>query len=264
MDKLIKEVDLLTQYKDIITGHDPYVTELCLKLKEEIQQIKNGLGGLRSVVDDLKEQVSISKEISKTLEDTQMSIEHMSNNLPNKYVYIGNNTEIESLATGLMDLNIPDVEEMTPIPVTGRYVGSPDLAESCSRRRQLNVYRSSISYLTQEEYEKIPRYMRGRMTYETINNFIDEFNVALKKKYDIFGRPRAYLKGKMLSLYDRFKKEETTETVSKGIFFCTGQDLKEYSKIKMDKSSQNLLNILRSTRRIKEIRTPGVVRYAVA
>jgi hypothetical protein len=58
--------------------------------------------------------------------------------------------------------------------------------------------------------------MRGRLTYEMVNNFIDAFNTALQKKYQLFSRPRNTLKGKKLVEYDAFKKQETKETIEKG------------------------------------------------
>jgi hypothetical protein len=68
--------------------------------------------------------------------------------------------------------------------------------------------------------------MRGRLTYEMVNKFIDAFNMALKKKYQLFSHPRSTLKGKKLAEYDAFKKQETKETIEKGtllynILICT-------------------------------------------
>jgi hypothetical protein len=58
--------------------------------------------------------------------------------------------------------------------------------------------------------------MKGRLTYEMVNNFIDAFNMALEKKYQLFSCPRNTLKGKKLIKYDAFKKQETRETIEKG------------------------------------------------
>jgi hypothetical protein len=58
--------------------------------------------------------------------------------------------------------------------------------------------------------------MRGRLTYEMVNSFIDAFNMTLQKKYQLFSRPRNTLKGKKLTVYDTFKKQETKETIEKG------------------------------------------------
>lgn len=106
--------------------------------------------------------------------------------------------------------------------------------------------------------------MRGRLTYEMVNSFIDAFNVTLQKKYQIFSRPRNTLKGKKLIAYDTFKKQETKETIEKGIYFCVTDDLKTLGNITMDKASYNMLNILRNTQRMREIRTPGITRFAVS
>jgi hypothetical protein len=62
--------------------------------------------------------------------------------------------------------------------------------------------------------------MKGRLTYEMVNKFIDAFKMALKKKYQLFSHPRSALKGKKLAEYDAFKKQETTETIEKGSPLC--------------------------------------------
>jgi hypothetical protein len=49
-----------------------------------------------------------------------------------------------------------------------------------------------------------------------------------------------------------------------GIYFCVADDLKTLGNMKMDKSSYNMLNILRNTQRIREMRTPGVTRFAIS
>lgn len=49
-----------------------------------------------------------------------------------------------------------------------------------------------------------------------------------------------------------------------GIYFCVTDDLKTLGNIKMDKASYNMLNILRNTQRMREIRTPGITRFAVS
>ena len=67
------------------------------------------------------------------------------------------------------------------------------------------------------------RYLRGRLNFGNINNFIDCFNATLKKKYEIFSQPRETLRGKLLSVYDTFKKQETSETIQKGIYFFLQQ-----------------------------------------
>lgn len=63
--------------------------------------------------------------------------------------------------------------------------------------------------------------MKGRLTYEMVNNFIDSFNMAMEKKYQLFSCPRNTLKGKKLIEYDTFKKQETRETIEKGNPLCS-------------------------------------------
>jgi hypothetical protein len=62
--------------------------------------------------------------------------------------------------------------------------------------------------------------MKGRISYDVVNNFIDAFNMVLEKKYQLFSCPRNTLRGKKLIEYDTFKKQETSETIEKGNPLC--------------------------------------------
>ena len=41
-----------------------------------------------------------------------------------------------------------------------------------------------VSYLTVQEFQSVPKYMKGRFTYDTFNQVVDEFNNALETKYE--------------------------------------------------------------------------------
>ena len=52
---------------------------------------------------------------------------------------------------------------------------------------QVNV--STVSFLTVEEFDKVPKYMKGRLSYETLSQAVDEFNNCVSAKYEFLARP---------------------------------------------------------------------------
>ena len=41
-----------------------------------------------------------------------------------------------------------------------------------------------LAYLTVQEFQSVPKYMKGRFTYDAFNQVVDEFNNALETKYE--------------------------------------------------------------------------------
>lgn len=68
---------------------------------------------------------------------------------------------------------------------------------------------SQISLLTREEFQKIPKYIIGRNTFETLNCFISNINMIIRNKYSLvaLGQLGARKKGE-LDLYLQYKKQQ--------------------------------------------------------
>lgn len=45
-----------------------------------------------------------------------------------------------------------------------------------------------VRHLTLDDFEKIPKYMKGRLNYDGVNTSIDEFNSALEARYAFLGK----------------------------------------------------------------------------
>ncbi|CAI9619875.1 unnamed protein product, partial [Staurois parvus] len=118
-----------------------------------------------------------------------------------------------------------------------------------------------IELITVQEFEKVPAYMKNRLTYEQINSLIEEINKAVVGKYKIMHQPLKSLNNFAKKQLGRFKDEELKDT--KDQFFIVEQDIKEFTQQKVDKRFHGMLNILRHCHRMRELRGKGIVRYVV-
>ncbi|XP_062984773.1 spindle and kinetochore-associated protein 1 [Elgaria multicarinata webbii] len=116
-------------------------------------------------------------------------------------------------------------------------------------------------FITAEEFEAVPAYMRGRLTYNQVNAVIQEINKAVVSKYKIMRQPAKSMSSAARNLYFRFQAEETKDT--KGEFFIVEADIEEFTQLKADKRFHSILTILRHCQRLREIRGSRLVRYAV-
>ncbi|XP_015274568.1 PREDICTED: spindle and kinetochore-associated protein 1-like, partial [Gekko japonicus] len=118
-----------------------------------------------------------------------------------------------------------------------------------------------IPFVTVEEFESVPAYMRGRLSYNQVNAVIQEINKAVASKYKIMRQPTKSMSSTVRNLYFRFQEEETKDT--KGEFFIVEADIEEFTQLKADKRFHGILTILRHCQRVREIRGSRLVRYAV-
>ncbi|XP_021405922.1 SKA complex subunit 1 [Lonchura striata] len=118
-----------------------------------------------------------------------------------------------------------------------------------------------VALITTEEFENVPAYMKGRITYDQINAVVEEINKAVVDKYKILYQPLKSMSAPVRNLYHRFIEEETRDT--NGVFFIVDNDIKQFTKLKLDKRFYIMLSILRHCQRVREIRSSGLVRYVI-
>lgn len=119
-----------------------------------------------------------------------------------------------------------------------------------------------VEFITMEEFESVPKYIRGRLQYTNVNAAVVEINKAVETKYNLLSRPRAKLSELNMKIVRECQRQENKET--KGLHFIVDSDIKRWSLLKMDKAGKSLLTVLRMLKRLREVRGPGnLLRYAV-
>ena len=100
-----------------------------------------------------------------------------------------------------------------------------------------------VAFLTLAQFDAIPKYMKGRVTYEGVNAAVEELNVALVEKYTFLGgkmadlpnhkakkRYHSLLTGNTNELLDQYPRyqalraQESKDT--KGVHFVTSEELR--------------------------------------
>lgn len=118
-----------------------------------------------------------------------------------------------------------------------------------------------IDYITNKELNSLPKYMKGRLTCDIINNFIDGFNKTIITKYKLINTPKNQLRNNDIVEVNNFLSQEISET--KDLYFCLDQDLKKFGNLTINKMLSSILIILRHCNRIRDIRKNGIVRHVI-
>ncbi|KAK8788062.1 hypothetical protein V5799_022162 [Amblyomma americanum] len=123
---------------------------------------------------------------------------------------------------------------------------------------------TSVAYLTEDEFARVPKYMRGRFTLAGLNKLVDVFNRALSSKYALLSLPKTRLKDSQWKQVATYRQQETHET--KGVRFLTDADLTKGPSAAFESSRavSNFVVLMRHCGRLREIRGPQrIVRYVV-
>jgi len=145
--------------------------------------------------------------------------------------------------------------------------GSSSLADKkkapleCVKRPKSTI--GQVAFLTLDQFDAIPKYMRGRVTYEGVNAAVEELNTALVEKYTFLGGRMADLPNpKAKKRHQALRAQESKDT--KGVHFVTADELRDTTHLKSETGRRSLLTILRHFGLVREIRGPGsIVRFAV-
>lgn len=126
--------------------------------------------------------------------------------------------------------------------------------------------------LSQEEFDQIPKYMKGRLTLEKMSVLVEQLNQLYTDKYAIMCQNPSRLGHEHRQRYWDWKEAECDEVQER--HFVTEADIKSAMQahaarqgasgvFKLDPLGRSILAILRHFGRIREVRTPGVVRFVI-
>ncbi|XP_004616190.2 spindle and kinetochore-associated protein 1 [Sorex araneus] len=224
-------------------GRDPALTTVLDKIGNEIIAVHQLLNQLESEV-QYQEQTNISlKELCDSLEEDFKDVEHLKENIP----------------PHLPQLTVTQHVVKEPQPDPGKS-GPVEPAPTKKPPKEQRMIKEML-FITADEFNGIPSYMKSRLTYCQINDVIKEINTAVVSKYKIVHQPKKSMNSVARNLYHRFMDEETKDT--KGHYFIVEADIKEFTNLKVDKKFHGIMNILRHCRRLSEVRGKGLTRYVI-
>ncbi|KAJ6633313.1 hypothetical protein lerEdw1_014530 [Lerista edwardsae] len=221
---------------------DPSLKTVVGKVVHEMFLLNNLLNRLELECQQQERHQSQLKEFQESIEKDYDEAQHLRKNLP---IYLPS-----AVPNSVLGLAVKSEE-----PCKG---SQPERAKKPTKEaKQIR----EVPFLTAEEFECVPPYMRGRLTYNQVNAVIQEINKAVVSKYKMLRQPVKSMSSAVRNLVFRFQEQETKDT--KGEFFIVEADIDEFTQLKADKRFHSILTILRHCRRVREIRGNKLIRYAV-
>lgn len=228
---------------------DPYSTgsdckERLISINQELCDMEAILMDLRKSIKAKKEELQAAQELKEALDQLVLDVQHMEKNLPNHLQPAKNSPKTSEPRVPFQERHLQE----------DTYVLSQVL-----KPKQISFPR--MDFIMQDEFTSVPKYMKGRISYEQLNSMVEVINETIRKKYLLMTKPKNQIGEKKMKTYMKYKEQETKDT--KGYYFFTTEDLIKFCSIKNDGSVRNRLTMLRHCNRLKEIRGGGLTRYAL-
>ncbi|XP_074389128.1 SKA complex subunit 1 [Zonotrichia albicollis] len=238
----ISEIKKCLLLRDI--GEDDFYKPMLRKIQNEVVLVHDLLNKMENEVKQQEKLKDSLKEMQKAAERDQKEAQHLLENIP-RY--------------------LPKPQSCNTVPAV-KHNGETEAVEPITEKKEKKPAKEKkpikeAPLITMEEFESVPGYLKGRITYDQINAVVQEINKAVVGKYKILYQPLKSMSAPVRNLYHRFIEEETRDT--KGSFFIVEDDIKMFTHLKLDKKFHSILSILRHCQRVREIRGSGLIRYVI-
>uniref|UniRef100_A0A6A7G5Q9 SKA complex subunit 1 n=1 Tax=Hirondellea gigas TaxID=1518452 RepID=A0A6A7G5Q9_9CRUS len=223
-------------------------------IRQQLHSIRRDIEYFRSEVEKGKSYLEQAKQELSLLSALNARLNHIRDNLPARLPSVLQHQQLHRPKPDLSNIGITNTAANTAASICIQQ-------ESCSGK---DVVKASarFQYITIDEFEEVPKYIRGRLQYEQVNKVVDDLNKALATKYSLMRKPRSKLSLVDMKLVNVLRSQNNADT--KGRMFVCGEDLKRWCDIKVDTSTRTVLTILRTAKKCQEIRGPGsMIRYTV-
>ncbi|XP_061578696.1 spindle and kinetochore-associated protein 1 [Cololabis saira] len=211
------------------------------KLELELFAITKLLEDFEECVNEQKKHLKDLQDIDESYQRSLKTVHHMKGNIPlhiPRKKDLVNGNEATTKQSDAADTQQPQAETV---------------------KKTSKTVVKEMEFVTMAEFESIPQYMRGRVSYDQLNAVVKCLNTTVTAKYNILHQSMKTLTNHSRKLQSRFKEQETKDT--KGQFFVVDEDIREFTQMKVDKRFQGILNMLRHCQRLRELRGGGLTRY---
>ncbi|EZA61563.1 hypothetical protein DMN91_003977 [Ooceraea biroi] len=248
------------------------------RMHNEVLEVSVGVQNLRQMLEKLKEQNVRCRELSSLIDVLNKRILHQTENVPEEVIQSFQNVNKQICAQAIVSPNILDYTTNSSQSVTRTAQKTPGSVYRNTEKRETlkdckrtlfnepdNQICHTVPLITVEEFNKLPKYIIGRQTLDTINSLISAINQTLIAKYTILslGKAAAQKKGE-INLYLQYKKQELdVQEKNEYLYFFTAEDYYEQTKTKLDKTKLNLITALRHCKRLREYRIKNVLNYVI-
>ncbi|XP_038067205.1 spindle and kinetochore-associated protein 1-like [Patiria miniata] len=227
----------------------------------ELCMVESLVGQMRELVHSEKQKLQRAEALKSQMEEQAKHIRYMESHLPDRLPGRELKTSTSSKVKGRTPLGTVQDKSNHSNQGTRQQKSSSKDKETTEDSKKRKPSTPTMEFVTVEEFEGVPKYMKGRLNYDAINAAVEIINTAVSARYSLLHKPRHALGENAMKKVRRLKEQENKDT--KGVFFFTDEDFKANSNGRCSTTSRSIFTILRHCGRLREIRSAGLTRYAL-
>ncbi|XP_011864563.1 PREDICTED: spindle and kinetochore-associated protein 1-like isoform X2 [Vollenhovia emeryi] len=207
IDGQITKLEELNVATVLIKGKQNVKEEL-QRVQAEVLKLSSSIIGIKNTVKTISLQNKRSIELLKLLGDLNKKILHQEKNVPHELIQGFQNATVYP---NMLKCSVNPMKAQVPNSAkNAKVLAKSEMTTDCKRIlfNEPEIC-PTIPFIMTEEFNYLPKYMRGRQTIDTFNTFISAINQTLIAKYTILslGKAAAQKKGEM-NLYLHYKNQE--------------------------------------------------------
>ncbi|XP_033634535.1 spindle and kinetochore-associated protein 1-like [Asterias rubens] len=231
-------------------------------INRELCVLESVVGQMRELIQYEKDQFQRTKTLKAHIEEMCRHVQHIETHIPDRLPGRENRTSNSNTTSNSRPpLKSVEDNQRPGSGSSGHQMGTKKDDKGHQGGKNKKICLPSMEFMTVDEFDAVPKYMKGRLTYESINAAVDLINTTVSTRYSLLQKPQKTLGKTAMKKVRQLKEQENKDT--KGLFFFTDDDFKGSSNGRFLTTSRSIFTILRHCGRLREIRSTGLTRYAL-
>lgn len=232
-----------------------------LEMRNDIKDLKDENNKLQKLEREMKRLVKDEHEIlKKEYNEAKSNIQRTQMKMMKLLAYLDGQASTSSSSSG----SVPEIVASIPLPrpLLPKELSFSDTMEvspmidppTALKKKPRVCFEAKV---TQEIFNKVPSYMKGRSSIIDLQDFLQIVINALNQKYHLLSQNPKNLKKADLDLYNTFKNQKFFVAEK----FITDVDLTRILGKKLDKKFDRFIQMLRHCNILREARKNSLVCY---
>ncbi|XP_065181014.1 spindle and kinetochore-associated protein 1-like [Sycon ciliatum] len=253
--------------------------QLLADINEEVTQLEELATSQREALERDRSMLNDMKTLTSSAEETRRQLEHASQNIPAHLPDFsarggasssGNSTANVSKTSSVSSMHGSEASSTTSsVAVDNRQPQAPhpaigDMSAASRKVSAATAHAHSLpalTYITLAEFNDVPKYIRGRLAYDSVNMAVECLNQAYSFKYQLIAVPKSQLTDAEIKKRKAYRAQEMKDV--EGKHFITDHDIRTTTSFKVDTQGRAIIALLRHCKRLKEVHGGGFTRYVI-
>jgi len=137
-------------------------------------------------MNDLKQRLEVLKSSVKKLKTQKLQAEQISSYIKDK-IQVCASIE-ETLPTRMYSTSSIDNQQNDALQTKKNHSKEGKSGQTVAMEKSVERCIPKLRYISLDDFSRVPKYMKGRLSYDAVNQAIEDFNSAVRVRYDFLSK----------------------------------------------------------------------------